>query len=199
MLIVSGNATVIPTDKTSGPIALAAGDAVHFHKGFRCAWHVTQPMTKRYAYFGADGKESVPAQVRTLEVGVGFRGGLYCCCCFLLPPKSPSSSCGWSVMLLLLLLVVTTSRPADRVRRVRRGVRGAELVLRDCDGRGAGHLPTVLQGGRRRGGGVAVRGGGVPGAGRGMQHPLYSTCCPLISLHSAWTAVVVFLNWCYDP
>jgi hypothetical protein len=84
VLIVSGAATVTPTDKSCGPIALAAGDAVHFHKGFRCAWHVTAPMTKRYGYFGADGKEAVPAQVRGAggAWGLRLRPCCYCCCCY---------------------------------------------------------------------------------------------------------------------
>lgn len=63
VLIVTGCATVTPKDKSCGPITLSAGDAVHFHHGFSCAWHVTKPMTKRYAYFNADGEIDNPAQI----------------------------------------------------------------------------------------------------------------------------------------
>ena len=38
-------------------IVIGAGDAVHFHRGFACMWHVTEPMKKNYAYFGDDGEE----------------------------------------------------------------------------------------------------------------------------------------------
>ena len=36
---------------------IGAGDAVHFHRGFACMWHVTEPIKKNYAYFGDDGEE----------------------------------------------------------------------------------------------------------------------------------------------
>ena len=38
-------------------VVIGAGDAVHFHRGFACMWHVTEPMKKNYAYFGDDGEE----------------------------------------------------------------------------------------------------------------------------------------------
>jgi len=56
VLIISGEATLSPTDG-SDPITITKGDQVSFHKGFACNWHVTEPMTKHYAYYGADGEE----------------------------------------------------------------------------------------------------------------------------------------------
>ena len=53
---MSGEATLTPDDG-SDPVTIAKGDQVFFHKGFACNWHVTKPMTKHYAYYGADGEE----------------------------------------------------------------------------------------------------------------------------------------------
>jgi hypothetical protein len=63
VLIVSGKATVTPHDGSCGPITLSAGDSVHFHKGFSCAWHVLEPMTKRYNYFNEAGEIDSPAEI----------------------------------------------------------------------------------------------------------------------------------------
>jgi len=56
VLITSGRATLKP-DAGGAEVVIGAGDAVHFHRGFACMWHVTEPMKKNYAYFGDDGKE----------------------------------------------------------------------------------------------------------------------------------------------
>ena len=49
VLILSGKATLTPTvGLNRKPIAIGAGDSVWFHHGFACAWHVTEPMTKKY-------------------------------------------------------------------------------------------------------------------------------------------------------
>jgi len=48
VLILSGKATLTPTvGLNRKPIAIGAGDSVWFHHGFACAWHVTEPMTKK--------------------------------------------------------------------------------------------------------------------------------------------------------
>ena len=54
--LTSGRATLTP-DAGGPAIVIGAGDAVHFHRGFACTWHVTEPMRKHYAYFGDDGEE----------------------------------------------------------------------------------------------------------------------------------------------
>eukprot|EP00092_Neocalanus_flemingeri_P026182 GFUD01028379.1.p1 GENE.GFUD01028379.1~~GFUD01028379.1.p1 ORF type:complete len:226 (-),score=48.09 GFUD01028379.1:291-887(-) len=59
VLIMSGKATLSPEDGSS-PIAITKGDQVFFHKGFACNWHVTEPMTKHYAYYDEDGVEVEP-------------------------------------------------------------------------------------------------------------------------------------------
>jgi len=59
VLIMSGKATLTPEDG-SEPITITKGDQVFFHKGFACDWHVTEPMTKHYAYYGEDGEEVEP-------------------------------------------------------------------------------------------------------------------------------------------
>jgi len=59
VLIMSGKATLSPDDGSS-PITITKGDQVFFHKGFACNWHVTEPMTKHYAYYGEDGEEVEP-------------------------------------------------------------------------------------------------------------------------------------------
>jgi len=59
VLIMSGKATLTPEDG-SAPITITKGDQVFFHKGLSCNWHVTEPMTKHYAYFGEDGEEVEP-------------------------------------------------------------------------------------------------------------------------------------------
>jgi len=59
VLVVSGKATLTPEDG-SAAITISQGDQVFFHKGLACNWHVTEPMTKHYAYFGVDGEEVEP-------------------------------------------------------------------------------------------------------------------------------------------
>jgi len=56
VLVVSGKATLTPEDG-SAPLTIGAGDQVFFHKGLKCSWQVTEPMTKHYAYFNEEGKE----------------------------------------------------------------------------------------------------------------------------------------------
>lgn len=69
VLIVSGRATLAPDDG-SEEVVLAAGDSVHFHHGFACQWTVTERMTKRYNYFGADGEIKAPAAIACDKCGV---------------------------------------------------------------------------------------------------------------------------------
>jgi NADH:ubiquinone oxidoreductase subunit F (NADH-binding) len=65
--MLSGSATITPSDG-GDPLTLEAGNAVTFHKGFKCEWKITKRMKKHYAMFvmedGEDGKdeeEDVPA------------------------------------------------------------------------------------------------------------------------------------------
>ena len=67
VLIMSGKANLSPDDG-SAKITIATGDQVFFHKGFACNWHVTEPMTKHYAYFGADGEEVVSNNSITCDI-----------------------------------------------------------------------------------------------------------------------------------
>jgi len=55
VLITAGKATLTPADG-SAQLKIGAGDAVYFHRGFKCNWHVHQRMTKHYAYYGEDGE-----------------------------------------------------------------------------------------------------------------------------------------------
>lgn len=51
VLITNGRATLTPTaGDDKAPITIDAGDRVTFHKGFKCAWVVDEPMTKFYHY-----------------------------------------------------------------------------------------------------------------------------------------------------
>ena len=60
VLIISGRATLTPLgQQTATQLTIEAGDAVYFHRGFKCLWEVHEPMTKYYAYFGDDGNELV--------------------------------------------------------------------------------------------------------------------------------------------
>jgi uncharacterized cupin superfamily protein len=57
VLIMSGSATLTPAD--GEPIEVGEGDAVTFHKGFKCKWEITKRMKKYYAEFGE--LEDIPA------------------------------------------------------------------------------------------------------------------------------------------
>ena len=59
VLITSGRATLTP-DAGGPELSIGAGDAVYFHRGFKCMWHVHEPMKKHYAYYGDDGEEMPP-------------------------------------------------------------------------------------------------------------------------------------------
>ena len=51
VLIIKGKATLTPTTgDDEAPVAIAAGDKVIFHKGFKCKWLVEEPMEKFYHY-----------------------------------------------------------------------------------------------------------------------------------------------------
>ena len=67
VLIVSGRATVTPTDRVcdgSPSFNVSPGDAVYFMAGFRCTWHIHEaPLVQRYGFFGFDGKEIKDAEV----------------------------------------------------------------------------------------------------------------------------------------
>jgi uncharacterized cupin superfamily protein len=64
VLVLSGSATITPSDG-GDPLTLEAGNAVTFHKGFKCKWKITKRMKKHYAMFAEDGEdgdeEDVPA------------------------------------------------------------------------------------------------------------------------------------------
>ena len=55
VLIISGKATLTP-DGGEPPFTIGAGDAVTFHAGFKCKWHVLEPMQKHFQLFEADGE-----------------------------------------------------------------------------------------------------------------------------------------------
>jgi len=55
VLITAGRATLTPSDGEP-PLTIGKGDAVYFHRGFKCDWHVHERMTKHYAYYGDDGE-----------------------------------------------------------------------------------------------------------------------------------------------
>jgi uncharacterized cupin superfamily protein len=57
VLVLSGSATITPADG-GDPLTIEAGNAVTFHKGFKCKWKIDKRMKKHYAVF-AD--EDVPA------------------------------------------------------------------------------------------------------------------------------------------
>ena len=67
VLVLTGKATLTPEDG-SPPITISEGDQVFFHKGLVCDWHVLEPMTKHYAYFGVDGEEVQPKPSITCDV-----------------------------------------------------------------------------------------------------------------------------------
>ena len=48
VLITAGRATLTPSDGEP-PLTIGKGDAVYFHRGFKCDWHVHERMTKHYA------------------------------------------------------------------------------------------------------------------------------------------------------
>lgn len=50
VLILEGSATLTPDDG-SDPVTIEAGNAVTFHKGFKCKWKITKRMKKQYAVF----------------------------------------------------------------------------------------------------------------------------------------------------
>ncbi len=60
VLVLEGSATLTPDDGSEA-IFIGAGDAVTFHVGFKCKWHVTERMKKHYAVFPEDGAVDVPA------------------------------------------------------------------------------------------------------------------------------------------
>jgi uncharacterized cupin superfamily protein len=66
ILILSGGATITPNkdddeDDAPEPIKLVAGNAVIFHKGFKCQWQITKRMKKHYAVFAVEGEEDEEA------------------------------------------------------------------------------------------------------------------------------------------
>ena len=69
VLVLSGSATLTPTDG-SDPLTIGAGDAVTFHKGFKCKWKITKRMKKHYAVFSdvEDGDEAEDLPAITCDV-----------------------------------------------------------------------------------------------------------------------------------
>ena len=76
VLILTGRATLTPSDGSEA-IEIAAGDCIYFHHGFTCDWHVHEPMTKRYAYFDAEGAEKTPAAIACDKCGVDCEAESY--------------------------------------------------------------------------------------------------------------------------
>jgi len=69
VLITSGRATLTPDPSIGGPqINIGAGDAVYFHRGFKCMWQVHEAMTKHYAYYGEDNEEMPPPPGITCDI-----------------------------------------------------------------------------------------------------------------------------------
>mmetsp|Transcript_21197 Transcript_21197/g.32149 ORF Transcript_21197/g.32149 Transcript_21197/m.32149 type:complete len:168 (+) Transcript_21197:82-585(+) len=60
VLIITGSATITPSDG-SDPLTIEAGNAVTFHKGFKCKWKITKRMKKHYGMFASGEEEEVPA------------------------------------------------------------------------------------------------------------------------------------------
>jgi uncharacterized cupin superfamily protein len=60
VLILGGRATLTPDDG-SPAFEIFGGQAVTFHAGFKCKWHVVEPMTKHFQLFEASGEPAVPA------------------------------------------------------------------------------------------------------------------------------------------
>lgn len=56
VLITKGLATLTPAAGLGPPVSIGCGDAVYFHKGFKCNWKVHERMEKHYAYYGEDGE-----------------------------------------------------------------------------------------------------------------------------------------------
>ena len=59
VLITAGRATLTP-DAGGPQLSIGSGDAVYFHRGFKCMWQVHEPMLKHYAYYGDDNEEMPP-------------------------------------------------------------------------------------------------------------------------------------------
>eukprot|EP00316_Scyphosphaera_apsteinii_P021723 CAMPEP_0119322366 /NCGR_PEP_ID=MMETSP1333-20130426/58001_1 /TAXON_ID=418940 /ORGANISM="Scyphosphaera apsteinii, Strain RCC1455" /LENGTH=174 /DNA_ID=CAMNT_0007329581 /DNA_START=20 /DNA_END=544 /DNA_ORIENTATION=+ len=57
VLIICGKATLKP-DGDEPAFDIGTGDAVTFHAGFKCKWHVLQPMQKHFQLFESNGEEA---------------------------------------------------------------------------------------------------------------------------------------------
>jgi uncharacterized cupin superfamily protein len=66
VLVLAGSAVLSPADG-GAPVAIEAGDAVTFHKGFKCRWKITRRMKKHYAIF-ADPEDAGAAAEITCDV-----------------------------------------------------------------------------------------------------------------------------------
>jgi len=60
VLIISGKAELTP-DGGGPKFTINEGDAVTFHAGFKCKWHVLEPMQKHFQLFEANGEEAEEA------------------------------------------------------------------------------------------------------------------------------------------
>uniref|UniRef100_A0A7S3Q8Q0 (S)-ureidoglycine aminohydrolase cupin domain-containing protein n=1 Tax=Chaetoceros debilis TaxID=122233 RepID=A0A7S3Q8Q0_9STRA len=60
VLVLEGSATLTPSDGTD-PVTIEAGNAVTFHKGFKCKWKITKRMKKYYTVIIAadDGEDDL--------------------------------------------------------------------------------------------------------------------------------------------
>jgi uncharacterized cupin superfamily protein len=56
VLVLEGSATLTPSDG-SDPVTIEAGNAVTFHKGFKCKWKITKRMKKHYTVIAEDDGE----------------------------------------------------------------------------------------------------------------------------------------------
>uniref|UniRef100_A0A7S2RT34 (S)-ureidoglycine aminohydrolase cupin domain-containing protein n=1 Tax=Mucochytrium quahogii TaxID=96639 RepID=A0A7S2RT34_9STRA len=69
VLIICGKATLTPDDG-SDVITIEKGDKVVFHRGFKCIWHILEPVKKHYAYYDQDGNVTKPANISCDACGV---------------------------------------------------------------------------------------------------------------------------------
>ena len=67
ILILEGSATITPSDG-SEPLTIEAGNAVTFHKGFKCKWKITKRMKKYYGMFASDSEDEDDPPAITCDV-----------------------------------------------------------------------------------------------------------------------------------
>jgi len=82
VLILEGEATLTPTptiilggegegEECCDPIKIKAGEAVTFHVGFKCKWHITKRMKKHYTVIASasgEGDDDIAAAAITCDI-----------------------------------------------------------------------------------------------------------------------------------